>query len=86
MKLYYYIPYILTYYVVQILDFFTKKPNPNIRWMKYFGSGFTQDNYCSYMDDIKSKDQTTYWIMLIAPNTAAISVILVIISLISKVG
>lgn len=86
MKIHYYVPYILTYCIVQIFDFFMKNPDPKIRWVKYFGNGFTQENYCRYMDDIKSKDAITYWIMLIAPNGVVISVILVIISSISKVG
>jgi hypothetical protein len=83
MKLHYYAPFGITYIIVKCFELLSDNDvDPNVRWKKYFGSGFTQENYYRFMGNMKSMDPSTYWLLLIAPNGLFIAIALLIISLI----
>lgn len=83
MKFYQYMPFFFTYVMIKAFELFSKDVvDSHTRWKKYFSNGVTQENFCKFMDDVKSKDPTTYYIMNIAPNVFGIGLALVIVRVI----
>jgi hypothetical protein len=77
----------MTYILIKGFELFSDDDvDPNIRWKKYFSEGYTQENYCRYIDNIKVTDPPTYWLMMIAPNGLFITIALIIINLILSAG
>lgn len=85
MQLHYYIPFCFTFVLGKCLELLSgSNVAPGTRWEKYFSEGFTQENYCRSMNDMKNADPTTYWLMLVAPNAVACGIVLIILLIIIR--
>ena len=79
MKLYYYIPFWVTYISSTIIDYFKGEASPGSKWQEHFSTGYNRENFFRYIDDMKKNDFQAYWIMIIAPHGLITSGILILI-------
>ena len=68
MKFYHYIPFYFVLMFVKMMKILSPDAEPGVRWKKYFGEGYTHENYLRFMDNMKNQDSQTYWLLLISPG------------------
>ena len=75
MKLYYYIPFGLTYIVSKIIELLKGKAHSSSLWYKYFSTGYNRENFTHHMDDMEKDDVQSYKIIVFCTHAMTACII-----------